>query len=137
MEEFYETLDELEKKLREELKKMAKKPDISPVEVDNANKAMCLITKIREFEDADSGYSNGAYSRNSYTRRSPRTGRYVSYDEGDAYGRRMQMANRGYSGHSINDRMIDKLESMMDETGSEYERQTIGEWINRLSHGNM
>ena len=39
MEEFYETLDEIEKKLREELKKMAKKPDISPVEVDNANKA--------------------------------------------------------------------------------------------------
>ena len=40
--------------------------------------------------------------------------------------------NRGMSGHSIKDRMIDKLESMIDEAQSDYERKTVMEWIERL-----
>lgn len=39
---------------------------------------------------------------------------------------------RGYSGHSINDRIIDRLEHMMDEADSDYERQTIAKYIDKL-----
>lgn len=48
---------------------------------------------------------SGARGRNATT------GRYVSRDN--------------YSGHSINDRMVDALERMMDTANSEFERQQI------------
>lgn len=38
----------------------------------------------------------------------------------------------GYSGHSIKDRMVARLEDMMDEAKTDHERQTVSEWINRL-----
>ena len=37
------------------------------------------------------------------------------------------------SGHSIKDRMIDKLESMYDEAKTDHERQIVDEWIARLN----
>ena len=40
--------------------------------------------------------------------------------------------SRDYSGHSIQDRMVDRLERMIDEAQSEHERQTVKDWINRL-----
>lgn len=43
--------------------------------------------------------------------RNMRTGRFTSRDN--------------YSGHSINDRMVDQLEKMMDSANSEFERQQI------------
>ena len=38
-----------------------------------------------------------------------------------------------YSGHSIRDRMISRLEEMFDEAQTEHERQTIQEWIDRVN----
>ena len=38
----------------------------------------------------------------------------------------------GYSGHSIKDRMIAKLEGMYDEAKTDHERQVIDQWIGRL-----
>ena len=58
---------------------------------------------------------NGSYDRG----RSPVTGRYVSRDS-------------GYSGHSINDRMISQLENMYDEAKTEYEREEVRKEIDRL-----
>ena len=58
---------------------------------------------------------NGSYDRG----RSPVTGRYVSRDH-------------GYSGHSINDRMISQLENMYDEAKTEYEREEVRKEIERL-----
>lgn len=72
-------------------------------------------------------YQNDYYHGGSYRRgRSPVTGRYISrgaYDD-------------GYSGHSIMDRMVAKLESMYDEAQTDHERQTVSEWINRLRTSN-
>ena len=68
------------------------------------------------------------------------TGRYVSR-EGDSdhdidhSGRRMRgmsygrYYDHGYSGHSIDDRIIDKLEHMMDEAQSDYERHKLNQII--------
>lgn len=54
--------------------------------------------------------------------RSPTTGRYTSRGyEGD----RREFGRDNYSGHSINDRMVDQLERMMDSAKTEYEKQQI------------
>ena len=38
----------------------------------------------------------------------------------------------GYSGHSIHDRAVAKLEQMMPEATTEYERQEISRMIDRI-----
>lgn len=43
----------------------------------------------------------------------------------------------GYSGHSIKDRAIDKLERMMDEANSEYERESIRRMISQIRADEM
>ena len=109
--------------------KLAMKDDLTPTEIDNAMKAVCLLDKIdgremmEQYGEGPSGnyygnYGDGGNSSNygngsSYRRgRSPITGRYVSR-----------------SGHSIQDRAISKLERMMDETSSGYEREELGRLI--------
>lgn len=47
------------------------------------------------------------------------TGRYMSRED-------------GYSGHSIKDRMIARLEGMYDEAKSEHEREEIQKEIRRI-----
>ena len=73
------------------------------------------------------------------------TGRYVSRASGPysmmpiregSYGGRaynMDMYDRDYSGHSIKDRMIAKLETMVDMAKSDYERQEVMEAIRAIN----
>lgn len=137
-------LDALEENVVRELRMLNKKESLSATEIKAATDAMCLLFKIRTYreggmiEDEDGQsymmwpsdrydeYSNrprmtGHYHVNgSYDRRrSPVTGRYVSRDH-------------GYSGHSINDRMISQLENMYDEAKTEYEREEVRKEIERL-----
>ena len=109
-----------------------------------------LMLKSEEFKDRKNermAYSNGhTYSEfpmNSNRRgRSSVTGRYVSmasdptWDEPGysrrSYGHTMPHYSRGYSGHSIKDRMIDSLERMYDEANTEHERQVLDEWMNKI-----
>ena len=58
------------------------------------------------------------------------SGNYRSFEGGNS-SRRYHDGN-GYSGHSIQDRMIDKLERMYDEARTDHERRIVDEWINRL-----
>lgn len=98
-------------------------------------------------------YAEGSYRRG----RSPVTGQYVSRDggsgtsnrgyydggtsnrgsyEGGGSSRRYYdggSRNSGYSGHSMRDRAIAKLEEMYDEAQTEHERRFLDEWIGRLS----
>lgn len=177
MEELQKNLNSLKELLNEEIKKVVKKADITPVELENMTKTLCLIEKIKMVEDADEswevGQSGGYYPLRSYGMsgrqsgyydgmsgrqsgyyndmsgrqsgyydgmsgrriRSASTGRYMSGDNmsgrnsGNSYG----MPDPGYSGHSIKDRMVAKLESMYDEAKTDHERQIIDEWINRLT----
>lgn len=83
--------------------------------------------------------------------RSPSTGRFTSmrsepymdsyrdsYGDG-SYGMRnmpnMGSYNDGYSGHSINDRMIDALERMMDTAKTDHERDEIRKRIEEIRRG--
>lgn len=136
-------LMELQELLMKEIKKITDKKDINPTELEMAKKAVCTIKEAEELMGMlDMGeYSNsrGMSNRNydvrlgrmngSYRRgRDADTGRYVSrrgvYD--------YSMTDGGYSGHSIKDRMIAKLEGMYDEASSDHERQVIDQWISRL-----
>lgn len=123
-----ENLSKLKELVEKELGKIAAKGDITPAELEIATKAVCLIEKIKMVEDLDSGESysrsNGSYRRN----RSHNADGYYSWR--DDYNQPM---DRGYSGHSVRDRMISQLESkMMDEAKSESEKRTIESLIDRL-----
>lgn len=125
----YKTLDELNEMIEKELKKLVTKGDLSPSELEAAEKAVCLMEKIIMLREG--GYSqdmrypihDGSFERG----RSPRTGRYVSRD-----GRYYDPYSMGYSGHSIEDRAIDRLERMMDDASSEYERDCIKRYISLI-----
>lgn len=118
------TLEELEELVNNELSKIVKKGDLTPTELKNATDALCLLEKIRDIQNGgeNPNYSERTVSMHYGGYRNPMTGRYTN------------IYNRGYSGHSIQDRMVDKLEHMMDEATSEYERNTIAEWIERLKN---
>lgn len=122
--EIEKVLDELNDLVTSELKKIVKKADMTPVELKNATDAVCLLEKIEKLQngDMDEGYSESYYRGGSYRRgRSPRTGRYVSMDPYE-----------GSSHHSIKDRVVDKLERMMDDAGSNYERDYLSGLIDRI-----
>ena len=145
-----ETLEALEKVLKKEIKAVTDKGTMTPSELDTIMKAMCVYDMAEERIMKESGYEGfskdsysqryyrdnympdmmpmpyNSYDGNSYARgRSPVTGRYVSRDY-----------NSGRSGHSIKDRMIDSLERMMDQAGSEYERQEVMRQIEKIRNGN-
>lgn len=153
MEELNKSLESLKDLLNEEIRKVTKKGDITPTELENMTKTLCLIEKIKMVEDGHDYWDNGEpgmsgrhYPMRSYgipdwrydgmsgTRRSSTTGRYMSGDNmsGRYYDRSYGMPDPGYSGHSIKDRMVAKLESMYDEAKTDHERQVVEEWIRRL-----
>jgi len=158
--------------LREHVEKdieqlIASKPSLSPVEIENAKNAVCLIEKIDDvmrggkaeykYETSEGMprmyYPNYEYSygwdepmthdrysgrMHSYARgRDAATGRYVSRDGYHedmmrTSGRRMHGSfayDSGMSGHSIEDRVIDKIEQMMDSAQSNYERDRLNQFI--------
>lgn len=124
-----ETLEKLTMLVQKELDKIVAKGDITPIELDNATKAVCLIEKLKMLEGEDLGSSYNGMYMGSYRRgRSNTNSSYGNYD---------YSMDHGYSGHSVRDRMISHLEStMMDNAQSESERRTIESLISQLSSNN-
>ena len=143
-----EMLEKAERALERDLDKLLSKNELSAADWDAVKKAMCIANMISGYMNGEmvgedgmsygyNGSSNG-YSRAAYGMygdgygergRSPVTGRYVSRgysNEGMGYG---------YSGHSIEDRMIMALEQQMDSTKTEYERSQIEKEIKRIRRG--
>ena len=118
--ELEKVLEKLEESVTTELEKLAKKPELNPADLKAATDALCFIEKIQKVQNGMDEYSESYDRHGSYRRgRSMRTGRYVSNSD-------------GYSRHSIHDRIVDKLERMMDEAGSEYERNVLAGWIAKV-----
>lgn len=139
----YDEIEKFSKLAADEVSKINAKGDLTPSEVDSVYKISNIMEKstkaakmlgLMDGEDYDYGYS-GEYPDmrgNSYARgRSSVTGRYVSRD----YGMPRYMG--GQSGHSIDDRMIDALERMMDSATTEHERRRIQEQINQIRMSEM
>lgn len=144
--------EDLRDMLEEELGKITKKNDLTPGELENATKVVCLLEKIGEVEEhymdmEDTGMSQMApmypysydgprrYSITSYNNGTSRRG-YSS--RGRSYNRRGYMGSSrdsydyGYSGHSSREQMIRGLELMMEQAPSEEEKQILSECIEHL-----
>ena len=126
-----DTMNRLYELLDDEVQKIVSKNDITPVELERVEKVICIMHKIEEMSGMDGGYSeNGSYDSSFYSMsgrrgRSPMTGRYISRDG-------HSMRSNGNSGHSIKDRAISRIEQMMDEAGSEYEREELSSIIRTI-----
>lgn len=118
---------------KREVRKINEKGDLTPSEVDCVHKIAEIVDTLKDMggEDGsenDYGYGYGRRSMNyrNYSgrdRTSPVTGRYIS------------RGNDGYSGHSIEDRMIASLENQMDNAKTEYERKIIEDEIRHIREG--
>lgn len=143
-----DTLKRLEDLIKKELGKIIAKGDMTPSELETSCKAVEALGKIREYE---SGAMNNQMSMmySDARGRDPMTGQFVSrnsmpypgaYD--NAYGQNMNSMtspmvagnsyNNGYSGHSIKDRMFQRLEQMLPEAQNENERQLIHQYMRKL-----
>ena len=134
----------------EELDKLFSKGSLSPAETEAAKAGVCLLKEMDEtfgggmMEDGYSERRGGRMSRRSYDwpdmdgRMPYREYAITSYDgrggnQGGGRGGSSRAMSRdgrgGYSGHSINDRVVEKLENLMDSAESDFERQKIREFI--------
>lgn len=129
---------ELQDVAKTHLKQLLKKGDLSASEMEAAKNALSVIIKSDEACDCEEmkEYSNRGYSMSddpyrrweirSYNsrRRYPRHS-MIGDDRDDFYGN----GDRGYSRHSIKDRAVNVLERLMDEAGSDYERQKVRDFV--------
>lgn len=129
MEKTYECLRDI---IEEQIKQISKKGDaITPQEMASLKDALSALDKIDKRTGESMNYSEGYHYG---PKRSPVTGRYVSYGNTHNYGNRLTYGSDHYSRHSIKDRMIARLEPMYDEATSEHERQMIANTISRIQH---
>ncbi|MBQ8551739.1 MAG: hypothetical protein IJ428_02875 [Clostridia bacterium] len=145
-----DALYELKDKLCRELDEFTQKPDMSAFDLETVHKltdTIKNIDKIVMLEGSEDGgysrddgmdtskrgrsyakggrggdYSNGGYSRNE-----------GGYSRGDSYANRGKHYVRGhYSRDDGRDHMMEQLEDMMSEAGSEYEREAIKRCIDQM-----
>lgn len=124
----FETMNDSKSLLMREIGKINAKGDISPSELDNLCKAYKTLREISTIEAMNGLDRSEGMRRNSY-------GYPYSYDHmpmGRPMSADQYRYERGYSGHSVNDRMIASLEREMDMAESEYDRNKIMEEIRRL-----
>ena len=130
-------LKDLKEMLEEEVKKITKKGDITPTELESAYKVVDIIKDIEtiwamEDYSEDDGYSG----RMSYGRYAYDDGMDMSYRRGrDARGRYVSRDGRSYRGYSMDgskEAMLAKLEEAMHEATSEHERQMIMSCMEKL-----
>lgn len=122
----------LERELDKEMDRIVSAGTLSPADVKTMTDAVRLMLKVKEYET----WCEGENSYDGYSNRRGRsatTGRYMSRDVYPENRRYRDSYDHGYSGHSINDRMVARLEDMYDEAKTDHERQLIDEWINRIS----
>ena len=121
--------------LKDDIKELNKKGDISPTELDRAYKAVDIIKDIKTIEameDAGSSYDRYSYDEGGHSNRMPYP--YYYYDEpgtsharrgrdGDGDGRYSEARGRdamgrytsrdgGYSGHDEKEQMMRQIEEM-------------------------
>ena len=127
--------------LEDVIKGITRKENISPAELEHLSKTICTIERIKNIQRND---DNLDYSENSYRYGKSRTssnhmnrenfyrGHYDNSSRQYDGNSSRYYDSSGYSGHSIQDRMIAKLEEMYDTAQSEHERQVVQDWISRL-----
>lgn len=119
-------LDDLKELLQNELKKINKKGDLTPSELDSATKVVCLLEMIEKYkaryesEEGSDGYSMRRppmYPYDGYSRKSgmSRGGHYT-----------------GYNRHGDHEAYTEMLEGLLGEAQTDAERRTLMDFIDRL-----
>ena len=132
-----EYMYELKDKLCKELDEIARKGELGAGDLEIVHKLTDTIKNLDKIEmlEDDGGYSQAgdweiegrAYNRgNSYARR--------KRDSMGRYSREGRGGRGGYSRHDAKEAMMEQMEMLMDQAGSEKEREAIRRCMNQLEN---
>ena len=130
-----EYMYELKDKLCKELDEIARKPEMGAGDLEIIHKLTDTIKNLDKIEMLEDGYSQAgdweiegrAYNRgNSYARR--------KRDSMGRYSRDGRMMRGGYSRHDAKESMMEQMEMLMDQAGSEREREAIRRCMGQLEN---
>ena len=136
-----EYMHELKEKLCEELDEIARKPEMGAGDLEIIHKLTDTIKNIDKIDMLeDDGYSQAGYrdGGSSYNRGSSYANRGKHYVRGhysrDGYSMEGRGNRGGYSRHDAKEAMMEQMESLMDQAGSEREREAIRRCMNQLEN---
>ena len=133
-----EYMDKLRDKLCDELDEIARKPEMSAGDLETAHKLTDTIKNIDKIAilEEDGGYSQAGdwemEGRGSYNRGSSYRGQ--RRDSRGRYSREGRGSRGGYSRHDAKEAMIDQMEMLMEQAGSEREREAIRRCMGQLEN---
>ena len=132
-----EYMHELKEKLCDELEEIASKGELGAGDLEIIHKLTDTIKNLDKVEMLeDGGYSQAgdweADMRGTYGRGSSYRGR--KRDSMGRYARDGRMMRGGYSRHDAKEAMMDQMEDLMAQAGSEKEREAIRRCMNQLEN---
>ena len=133
-----EYMDKLRDKLCDELDEIARKPEMSAGDLETAHKLTDTIKNIDKIAmlEEDGGYSQAgdweADMRGTYGRGSSYRGR--KRDSMGRYSREGRGGRGGYSRNDAKESMMEQMEMLMDQAGSEREREAIRRCMGQLEN---
>ena len=129
---------ELKDKLCKELDEIARKPEMGAGDLEIIHKLTDTIKNLDKIEmlEDDGGYSQAgdweADMRGTYGRGSSYRGR--KRDSMGRYSREGRGGRGGYSRHDAKEAMMEQMERLMDQAGSEREREAIRRCMGQLEN---
>ena len=134
-----EYMYELKDKLCKELDEIARKPEMGAGDLEIIHKLTDTIKNLDKIEMLeDGGYSQAGYrdGGSSYNRGSSYANRGKHYVRGhysrDGYSMEGRGNRGGYSRHDAKEAMMEQMEMLMDQAGSEREREVIRRCMSQL-----
>ena len=134
-----EYMDKLKDKLCEELDEIARKGELGAGDLEIVHKLTDTIKNLDKIEMLeDGGYSQAGYrdGGSSYNRGSSYANRGKHYVRGhysrDGYSMEGRGNRGGYSRHDAKEAMMEQMEMLMEQAGSEREREAIRRCISQL-----
>lgn len=134
-----EYMYELKEKLCKELDEIARKPEMGAGDLEIIHKLTDTIKNIDKIDMLeDDGYSQAGYrdGGSSYNRGSSYANRGKHYVRGhysrDGYSMEGRGNRGGYSRHDAKEAMMEQMEMLMEQAGSEREREAIRRCISQL-----
>ena len=133
-----EYMYELKEKLCDELDEIARKGELGAGDLEIVHKLTDTIKNLDKIEmlEDDGGYSQAgdweADMRGTYGRGSSYRGR--KRDSMGRYSREGRGGRGGYSRHDAKEAMMEQMEMLMDQAGSEREREAIRRCMGQLEN---
>ena len=132
-----EYMHELKEKLCDELEEIARKGELGAGDLEIIHKLTDTIKNLDKIEMLeDGGYSKAgdweADMRGTYGRGSSYRGR--KRDSMGRYSREGRGGRGGYSRHDAKEAMMEQMEMLMDQAGSEREREAIRRCMGQLEN---